>query len=73
MQVNFIKIKFKKKNKIISNKKYMENINVFLRLKPSNIEDKIFYLPESTNPFSQDQIFNKKTNEYYSFGKKIIL
>jgi len=51
----------------------MENINVFLRLKPSNIQDKIFYLPESTNPFSQDQIFNKKTSEYYSFGKKNII
>ena len=51
----------------------MEHINVFLRLKPSNIQEKIFYLPESTNPFSQDQIFNKKTSEYYSFGKKNII
>ena len=47
----------------------MENISVFLRLKPSNMQEKIFYLPESTNSFSKAQIFNKKISEYYSFRK----
>jgi hypothetical protein len=47
----------------------MENINVYIRIKPSNSIEKIFNIPEIAYPTSQVQLFNKKTNEYYTFGK----
>ena len=47
----------------------MENINVYIRIKPSNSIEKIFDIQEMSYPFSQEKLFNKKTNEFYTFGK----
>jgi len=44
----------------------MENISVFLRIKPSLSTNQSFEI----NPEDISQLQNLKTNELYSFGKK---
>ena len=46
----------------------MENISVFLRIKPS-FSNSTFEI----NPEENSQLQNLKTNEIYSFGKKILI
>ena len=44
----------------------MENISVFLRIKPSFSTNQSFEI----NPDENSQLQNLKTNELYTFGKK---
>ena len=46
----------------------MENISVFLRIKPS-FSNSTFEI----NPEENTKLKNLKTNEIYSFGKKILI
>ena len=46
----------------------MENISVFLRIKPSFSNNLTFEI----NPEENSQLQNLKTNEIYSFGNKIL-
>ena len=50
-------------------KKFYGKYKCILKIKTFKYEEKIFYLPESTNSFSKAQIFNKKISKYYSFRK----
>lgn len=43
----------------------MENIKVFIRVKPSEDKERVFTIDSSTD------LFNKKTKEYFSFSKRI--
>ena len=50
----------------------MENIKVYMRVKPSNKNSpKLFNVIKSENNLST--LLNNKTGENFSFGKKIIL